>query len=98
RPGLYPGGRRVKRPPLGTAVPGPISRLFRDCSSSPLVNVAGAILPAPGNTRDPNPGERVGRGMAAMGDVRVVEQEIAVNKPGQLRSGAGVVDCDVVNL
>lgn len=33
-----------------------------------------------------------------MGDVRVVEQEIAVNKPGQLRSGAGVVDCDVVNL
>ena len=33
-----------------------------------------------------------------MGDVRVVEQEIAVGKPGQLQTGAGSVDCEVLSL
>jgi len=36
--------------------------------------------------------------MAAMGDVSLVEQEIAVGKPGQLQTGAGGVDCEVLSL
>ena len=33
-----------------------------------------------------------------MGDVRVVEQEIALGKPGQLQTGVGSVDCEVLSL
>src|SRR3546814_8033290 len=42
--------------------------------------------------------ELVPQGWVAMAEASLVEQQIAVHKPGQLKAGDGTVDCEVLSL